>query len=83
MEGTVNETVEEIYSDDRTGRIVLFKRPSGSFGHREEYFYRNDYFPDNVIKGWASLGKGASYYDSLEIAKTEVIANVHCLSKGR
>lgn len=79
----MNETVEEIYSGDRARRIVLFRRPSGSFGHREEYFYRNDYFPDDVVEGWASLGECASYYDSLETAKADVMANVHWLTTGR
>lgn len=79
----MNETVEEIYSEDKARRIVIFKRSSGSFGWRAEYLYRNDYFPENVIERWASLGENASYYDSLEIVKAEVTAKSDWLTRPR
>ena len=79
----MNETVEEIYSEDKLRRIVIFKRLSGSWGWRAEYFYRNDYFPENVIERWYSLGENASYYDSLETAKAEATAKSDWLTRPR
>lgn len=72
----MNETIDEIYSEDRARRIVIFRRSSGSFGYREEYFFRNDHFPDDVVEGWASLGECASHYDRIETAKAEAMVSV-------
>ncbi|MGH8037671.1 MAG: hypothetical protein ACREPD_08025 [Stenotrophomonas sp.] len=76
----MNEMIEHIYSGDRTRRIAIFRRPSGSFGYQQEYFFRNDYFSDEVVEGWASLGECASYYDQVETAKADVMASVRWLA---
>lgn|GEM_PF-1338145 len=76
----MNEMIEHIYSVGRTRRIAIFRRPSGSFGYQEEYLFRNDYFSDEVVEGWASLGECASYYDRVETAKADVMASVPWLA---
>ena len=75
----MSEAIEEIYSEDRARRIVLFRRSTGSFGYREEYVFRNDYFPDDVIEGWASIGECASHYDCIETAKADAMVSVSWL----
>lgn len=76
----MNEMIEHIYSVGRTRRIAIFRRPSGSFGYQEEYLFRNDYLPDEVVEGWAPLGECASYYDRVETAKADVMASVPWLA---
>lgn len=76
----MNEMIEHIYSADRSRRIAIFRRPSGTFGCQEEYFFRNDYFPDEVVEGWAPLGECASFYDRIETAKADVMASVPWLA---
>lgn len=76
----MNEMIEHIYSGDRSLRIAIFRRPSGSFGYRGEYVFRNDYLPDDVVEGWASFGECASYYGRMETAKADVTASVPWLA---
>ena len=72
----MNETVETLYNDAGTRRVVIFRRPSGTYGYREERHYKND-----VAEGWASLAGRACYWDSLETARREVAVNVPWLAK--
>ncbi len=72
-----DEPVEIIYAADRRRRVVVFRRPSGSYGYREERYYKNDLAG---IEDWASLGGRSSYYDDLETAKREVVENVTWLA---
>ena len=71
-----DETVETLYKDKGTRRVVIFCRPSGTYGHRVEYYYRNE-----VAEGWASVGSRACFWDSLETARREVADNVPWLAK--
>jgi hypothetical protein len=50
--------VEIVYADDRKCRVVIFKRPSGTYGYRQERYYKNDIAE---VEGWASLGGHACY----------------------
>ena len=72
-----NEPVEIIYAADRRRRVVIFRRPSGSYGYREERHYKNDLAG---TEGWASLGGRSSHYEDLETAKREVVENVTWLA---
>jgi hypothetical protein len=71
-----SKLVEALYDDARKRRVVIFRRPSGTFGYREEYHYQNE-----VAEGWASLGGRACYWDGLETAMREVVDNVSWLPK--
>lgn len=75
-----DEPVEIIYSGDRMRRVVIFRRPSGTFGYREERHYKDDLAR---TEGWASLGGRASCYEDLETAKREVVENVLWLAKQK
>lgn len=72
----MHKTIEHIYSGDKTRRIAIFRRPSGSFGYQEEYLFRNDYFPDEIVEGWSQLGECASHYDRVETATADAMASV-------
>ncbi|MGD0660239.1 MAG: hypothetical protein ABSD38_19440 [Syntrophorhabdales bacterium] len=71
-----DETVDTLYNDTHNRRVVIFRRPSGTYGYREEYHYRND-----VAKGWVALSGRACYWDSLETARREVAENVSWLPR--
>jgi hypothetical protein len=75
-----DEPVEITYAADRTRRVVIFRRPSGSYGYREERHYRNDLAG---TEGWASLGGRSCHYEDLETAKREVVENVTMLRTPR
>ena len=72
-----DEPVEIIYAADRRRRVVIFRRPSGSYGYREERYYKNDL---SGVQDWASLGGRSCYYEDLETAKREVVENVSWLA---
>ncbi len=75
-----DESVEISYAADRKRRIVIFRRPSGSYGYREERYYKNALAG---TEGWASLGGRSCYYEDLETAKREVVENVTWLATHR
>jgi hypothetical protein len=75
-----DEPVENIYAEDRKRRVVIFKRPSGTYGYRVERHYTND---QAEAEGWASLGGRACYYEDLETARREVIENIPWLGKRK
>jgi hypothetical protein len=75
-----DEPVEIIYATGRKRRVVIFRRPAGNYGYREERYYKNDLAG---VEGWASLGGRSSYYEDLETAKREVIENVTCSRRPR
>jgi hypothetical protein len=75
-----DETVEIIYAADRRRRVVIFRRPSGSYGYREERHYKNDLAG---VENWASLGGRSSHYEELKTAKREVIENVPWLARSK
>ena len=75
-----DEPVEIIYAADRRRRVVVFRRPSGSYGYREERQYKNNLAG---VEGWASLGGRSCYYEDLETAKREVVGNVTWLARRR
>jgi len=70
------ETVDTLYNDAHNRRVVILRRPTGTYGYREEYHYKNE-----VAEGWASLGGRACYWDSLETARREGAGNVSWLPK--
>ena len=72
-----DEPVEIIYAADRRRRVVIFRRPSGSYGYREERYYKNDLAG---VEDWASVGGRSYYYEDLETAKREVAENVTWLA---
>ncbi len=74
----MSEPIEFIYSADRRRRVVILSQPAGGYTYREEYHYHSD-----AAEGWASLGGRASYYDSLETARREVVFNVPWLASER
>jgi hypothetical protein len=74
-----DEPVEIIYAADRMRRVVIFRRPSGSYGYREERYYKNDL---SSIERWGSLGGHPCYYEDLETAKREVVENVTWLARA-
>ena len=65
--------MEIIYAADGKRRAVIFRRPSGSYGYREERHYKNELAG---TEDWASLGGRSSHYQDLEMAKREVVENV-------
>lgn len=73
-----DEQVEIIYSEDRKRRVVIFRRPSGTYGYREERHYKNELAD---VEGWASLGGRACHYEDLPTAMREVVENVAWLAK--
>jgi hypothetical protein len=73
-----DEPVENIYSGGKDRCVVIFRRPSGTYGYREERHYKNDLAK---IQGWASLAGRACYYEDLETAKREVAENIVWLEK--
>ena len=70
-----DESVETIYDAAQKRRVVIFRRPTGTFGYREERHFKN-----TAAEGWASLGGRACYYEDLETAKREVVENVSWLA---
>jgi hypothetical protein len=72
-----DEPVEIIYAADRRRRVVIFRRASGSYGYREERYYKNDLAG---TEGWASLGGRSCHYEDLATAKREVVENVTWLA---
>jgi hypothetical protein len=75
-----DEPVEITYADDRRRRVVIFRRPSGSYGYREERHYNNDLAG---VEDWASMRGRSCYYEDLETAKREVIENVPWLARPK
>jgi hypothetical protein len=75
-----DEPVEIIYAADRKRRVVIFRRPAGSYGSWEERRYKNDLAG---TEGWATLGGRSCYYEDLETAKREVVENVTWLATPR
>lgn len=75
-----DKPVEIIYAADRKRRVVIFRRPSGSYGYREDRQYKNDLAS---TEGWASLGGRSSHYEDLETAKREVVENVTWLARPK
>jgi 8-oxo-dGTP pyrophosphatase MutT (NUDIX family) len=75
-----DEPVEIIYAGDRMRRVVIFRRPSGTFGYREERHYKNELAG---TEAWASVGGHACHYEDLETAKREVVENVPWLAKQK
>ncbi len=68
-----NESIHVIYDDAKERRVVIFRRPNGIYGYREEKHYKNDLAS---TEGWAVIWDGKSSYDSLETALREVPENV-------
>ena len=75
-----DEPVQIIYAADRSRRVVIFRRPSGSYGYREERYYKNDLAG---AEGWAALAGRSSHYEDLETAKREVVENVPWLARPK
>jgi hypothetical protein len=75
-----DEPVEIICAADRRRRVVIFRRPSGSYGYREERHNKNDLAGVEV---WASLGGRSCYYEDLETAKREIVENVTWLARRK
>jgi hypothetical protein len=75
-----DEPVEIIYAPDRMRRIVIFRLPSGSYGYREERYYKNDVAG---TERWGSLGGRSCHYQDLETAKREVVENVTWLASSK
>ncbi len=74
----MSENAEFIYSADGQRRVVILRLAAGQYSYREEYHYHSE-----SAEGWASLGGRASYYDSLETARREVVFNVPWLAAER
>ena len=66
-----DETVDTIYDREHKRRVVIYRRPSGTYGYREECFHK-----DEVAEGWAQLWGRASVYEDVETAKREAAQNV-------
>jgi phosphoribosylformimino-5-aminoimidazole carboxamide ribonucleotide (ProFAR) isomerase len=66
-----DEEIDIVYNSGQNRRVVIFRRPSGTYGYREERHYKNE-----VAEGWASLGGRACHYADLQTAKREVVENV-------
>jgi hypothetical protein len=75
-----DEPLEIIYADDPERRVVIFKRPLGTYGYRQERHYTND---QAKAEGWASVGGRACYYEDLETARREVVENIPWLAKHK
>ena len=73
-----DEVIESIYDDTRNRRVVIFRRPSGTFGYREEKYYETE-----AAEGWASLSGRVCHWDTLETAKREIPNNVAWLASRR
>ena len=75
-----DESLELIYAANRLRRVVIFRRPCGSYGYREERYYKNDLAGTEC---WASLVGRSSHYEDLETAKREVIENIPWLAQPK
>jgi hypothetical protein len=65
------QAIEIIYNRERKRRVVIYRRDSGTYGCREEWFHK-----DEAAEGWAQLWGRASVYADLETAKREAVENV-------
>ena len=71
-----DEAVEIILDKSGERRVILFRRPSGTYGYTEEKHFANEF-----AEGWAPLGGHPCFYDSLDTARREVVGNVSWLAE--
>ncbi len=71
-----DQIVEEIYSADRTRRIVIFRRDSGTFYYQNEHFSTAEYENCWIPSRQALIG----YYESQVTAAQEARGNVDWLA---
>ena len=70
------ETIREMYNEDRTRRVLIVKRKNGSFGYEEEYFSQ-----DPMERCWCRYGQRPfSICDSVETALKEAEGRIEWLS---
>ena len=74
-----DDSVEVLYDRAHSRRVVIFRRAIGTYGYREEKYYRND---SAGTEGWMTLWVGKSSYDTLETARREVVENVSWLPRN-
>jgi len=70
------EAVELLYDNTRTRRVIIYRHSTGTFGYREEKYFKNELAE---TEGWATITKGKSSYDTLETALREVTYNISWL----
>ena len=74
-----DDIVEVLYDAAHTRRVVIFRRTIGTYGYREEKYYKNDVAR---TEGWTTLWVGKSSYDTPETARREVVENVSWLPRS-
>lgn len=72
------DAVQTLYDDRGLYRVVIFALPSGVFSYREEKRFANEY-----ARGWMRLPARASFYDTPETARREVVENVPWLRERK
>jgi hypothetical protein len=70
----MDEVLQTLYSPDRTERVHIFRRESGTFGYEEVYFSNDEYEMCWVPRGSLSV------FDSAETALREERGRVSWLS---
>lgn len=72
----MDEDLEIIADSGGTRRVVIYRRPSGALGYREEKYYKNELAGE---ERWVVIWRGASFYEDLEAAKKELPSEISWL----